>query len=650
VPDVLHAMTAPAMAASPPAAVPRRAWPRGARILAILGVAWAAVAALDPVLALPAWPAVVMAVASAIWARRLRQADPVALACALLAVVYAIDAQVTPNLGADSRSYFVFLPSALRGHGVDFGEAFAELGMRDLPADSPVRRGMHPIGPALVWSPFYLLAHLYVLAGRALGRSAYAADGFAAPYLRAPGLGTGLAVVAGLLALWSVLRTRHDRGVALVTAAAIALGTSLPYYVVVQPMMAHGVVFAAAAGMLWAWVAAEREPTRGRWALLGALFGLLVLVRWQALVAGVLVAALGARDLRRQRIQAAHLVACLLAALAVFAPQLAVWKAQHGRWITMPQGTGYVDWTSPHLVDALISADRGLFSWTPLALLGVLGLVLGLRRDGLLAGAGLAVVALTTWINGGVRDWAGSDAFGARRFDLVLPLLAVGLARVVEATARTAARRPLLVPAGLVAALVAWNLGLLRLHARGSFTEAAPLEEVAAGEAGLLRRGTARVMGGLFGARGRNLAYRFFVGEYFYENANLGGTIAVGGDDAHWLGQGWSSPRWHEGGPRFRWALYPRACVVVPLASPFTLRAVLTARVPRRLETQELVVLANGTTVGSARLGPDWSDAPFTLPAAALVAGENQVCFQFSRAWGEEGQQVGAQVSRVQLP
>ncbi len=62
------------------------------------------------------------------------------------------------------------------------------------------------------------------------------------------------------------------------------------------------------------------------------------------------------------------------------------------------------------------------------------------------------------------------------------------------------------------------------------------------------------------------------------------------------------------------------------------------------------VVLANGTTVGSARLGPDWSDAPFTLPAAALVAGENQVCFQFSRAWGEEGQQVGAQVSRVQLP
>jgi hypothetical protein len=316
----------------------------------------------------------------------------------------------------------------------------------------------------------------------------------------------------------------------------------------------------------------------------------------------------------------------------------------------MPQGSGYVDWTSPHLLDVVLSADRGLFSWTPLAALGVLGLVLGLRREALLAGAALAVVALTAWVNGGVRDWAGSDAFGARRFDLVLPWLAVGLAHVIEATARMAARRPLLVPALLAAALVAWNLGLLRLHARGTFTEAAPLADVAAGEAGLLRRGATRALGRLFGARGRSLAYRFFVGEYFYVNANLGGTIAVGGDDARWLGEGWSPPRWHEGGPRFRWALYPRACVLVPLSSPFRLDAILTARVPRRLETQELTVLANGTTVGSGRLGPDWTDVRFTLPAAALVAGENQVCFQFSRAWGEEGQQVGAQVSRVQLP
>jgi hypothetical protein len=173
---------------------------------------------------------------------------------------------------------------------------------------------------------------------------------------------------------------------------------------------------------------------------------------------------------------------------------------------------------------------------------------------------------------------------------------------------------------------------------------------VATAEAGLVRHGADRVLGTLLGSRGRDLAYRFFVGEYFYVNTNPGGTIAVGGDDARYLGEGWSGPRWHEGGPRFRWARFPRACVVVPLSGPATLSAVLTARVPRRLESQTFTVTANGTAVGAGRLGPDWSDVPFTLSAAALVAGENQVCFQFARGWGEEGEQVGAQVSRVQLP
>jgi hypothetical protein len=621
-----------------------------ARVAGALGALWCALAVLDPAAALPAWPGLVVSLAAVVWARQDREGRRWTILFALLGAVYTIAAGVRPSLGADSRSYFVFLPSLLRGHGLDFTEVFADWGLRDLGRDSWLRRGVHPLGPALVWSPFYLAAHAYVLLTRVLGRADYAADGISAPYVRATVLGTGLVVVLGLMALFDALRARHGRDVGVLAVAAVVLASPLPFYVVVQPAMAHGLVFGAAALLLAAWVAAEREPTRSRWAATGAALGFLVLLRWQAVVAGVLPAALALRDLRRGRIGAAHAGLAAGAAALVFAPQLAAWKAQYGRWITMPQGAGYVDWTSPHLLDVLLSADRGLFPWTPVAAIGVLGLVLALRRDTLLAGAGLAVVALTAWVNGGVRDWTGNDAFGARRFDLALPLLAMGIAVVAERTGRAVARHPLLAPAAVAAVLAAWNLGLMRLHARGAFGEAAPLERVAGAQAGLVRHGVSRVLGALFGAPGRNLAYRALVGEYFYENANPGGTIAVGGDDARYLGEGWSPPRWHEGGPRFRWALYPRACVVVPLARPFTLPAVLTARVPRRLATQQLTVVANGTTVGAGRLGPEWSDVPFTLPAAALVAGENEVCFEFQRAWGEEGQQVGAQVSRVQLP
>ena len=601
---------------------------------------------LDPAAGLPPWPGLVAAAGAALWTHR-RGGDSWTLFFALLSAVYAIDARVMPNLGADSRSYFVWLPSLLRGHGVDFGDAFEALGLGELPADSPVRRGLHPVGPAILWSPFYLLAHLYVLAGRALGRTAYAADGVSAPYLHAATLGTGAVAVAGAMALFRTLRTRHDGGVSATAIAGVTLASSVPFYLAVQPAMAHAIVFGLAAVFLWTWVWTEREPSPRHWAFLGAALGLLVLTRWQAAVMAVLPAALAIRE--RARGARGPLLAAGVA-LLVLVPQPLAWHAQHGRWLTMPQGPGYVDWSSPHLLDVLLSADRGLFAWTPVAALGALGLFAGWRRWRLLAAGGLVVLALTAWVNGGVSDWAGSDAFGARRFDLVLPLLAVGLAVVVEATRALAARRPLVIPAAVLAALAAWNLGLMRLHARGAFPETAPLEAVAAAEARLLRHAAERTLGAVMGARGRDLAYRFFVGEYFYVNANLGGTLAIGGDDARYLGEGWSGPRWHEGGPRFRWALFPRACVRIPLAGPTTLAATMSARVPRRFETQAFSVIVNGAPVGSGRLGPEWSDVPFTLPAAALVPGENEVCFQFERGWGEDGQQVGAQVARVQLP
>ncbi len=614
-----------------------------------LGALWSALALLDPALGLPSWPGVAAALVALVRQRRARPRDPWTAFFALLSAVYLVQAAVDGNLGADSRGYFVWLPWLLRGGGGDLGHTLEALGQVELPASSPLRLGLHPVGPAILWSPFYLAAHVYVLAGRALGRTVYAADGVATPYLRAAALGTGLVATAGALALLRALRTRHEAPAAALAVGAIALGSSLPYYVAIQPLMAHGIVFGLAALLVWAWVETERAPAVRRWAILGALFGLLVLARWQALVAAVLPVALAVRDLRQGRGAQGPLVAAATA-LAAFLPQSLVWHAWHGRWITMPQGAGYVSWSSPHLLDVLVSADRGLFSWTPVAAVGVLGLVGGARRWGLLAASSLAAVALTAWVNGGVSDWAGSDAFGARRFDLVLPLLAIGVAVAVEGAAALVARRPMLAPAALLALLAAWNLGLLRLHARGAFPEAAPLEDLAAAQARLLRHAAERTLGALLGARGRDLAYRFFVGQYFYVNANPGGTIAVGSDDARYLGEGWSGPRWHEGGPRFRWALYPRACILVPLAGPSTLPATVQARVPRRLEAQAFTVTVNGAVTGTGRLGPEWQDVPFSLPASALVRGENVVCFQFERGWGEEGQQVGAQVARIQLP
>ena len=87
--------------------------------------------------------------------------------------------------------------------------------------------------------------------------------------------------------------------------------------------------------------------------------------------------------------------------------------------------------------------------------LGFVGLVIGvsgLRRSRLLYGASLLVFVATTWVNGSVPeyDWAAGDAFGARRFSLVVPLMALGLGAFLEAAARVLVRRPLLVPTAVL--------------------------------------------------------------------------------------------------------------------------------------------------------------------------------------------------------
>ena len=62
------------------------------------------------------------------------------------------------------------------------------------------------VGPAILWSPFLLLAHGGVLLARALG-STVAADGYSAPYRLGMALGTAFYAFLGLWLAFRLART-----------------------------------------------------------------------------------------------------------------------------------------------------------------------------------------------------------------------------------------------------------------------------------------------------------------------------------------------------------------------------------------------------------------------------------------------------------
>ncbi len=617
-------------------------------LLAFAGLAWVAVSVLDPFR--PSgryWGLLLVLSALGIQLFRKRHAAPYVFA-SVLAAAWSASAGTLIEFRGDSFAYFAHLRSASFDFDLDFRNEWQEFRGED--GETRGRRvSVFSAGPAVVWSPFYLAAHLYVQLDRAFGRGLYERDGFSLPYRRATALGTVAVVVLGYSLLFTTLARIRGPAVAALATGGAVLASPVLYYTIHVPAMSHGIASGLAAAFLWAWDRARLEPSLRAWNVLGGLLGLLAACRWQAAVYVVLAALLAAEGLARKRIPPIWLASATAAAFLAFTPQLIAWYTFFGRFFVLPQGRGFLDLTSAHWLDTLVSADHGFFNWTPLMLLGLLGLVAGLRDSFMLHAGGLLVFALTVWVNGSVPafDWAAGDAFGARRYSEIVPLMVIGLGFLLESSTRALKRWPLLAPASAIAALVVWNLGFVSHFRARKYPDAAPLERLAKDQARLLQESAADVLGAVSGDEGRALAYKIFTAEYFYSGLNPSGTIVLRSEE-RFLRRGWHTGSRRTARRTYRRALYPEACVAIPLDARFPLRVSITARAPDGLEDQTLALAVNERVIGSAPLPIEWSELPFLVPEDDLVRGENAFCLRFTKSLGEPP--VAALVEKVQLP
>jgi hypothetical protein len=381
---------------------------------------------------------------------------------------------VTPRIrGADEIQYYSHLRSLVFDGDLDFENeyrwfvaqdpqglaAFEEtfLERREPLTGRPIN--FTPIGCALLWSPFYLLAHVFVLTARALGVSV-AADGFSRPYQAAACYASALYGFSGLLLLHAVLRRRFADTAATWAVAAIWLASPLVYYMTLAPGFSHANSVFAVALLLWSSLRAREQPTHARFVLVGLAVGLCGLIREQdalflAIPAGLLVW----DALRARRPERALLALGLIgvAAAALFALQLPVYQALNGRFRPTTLVTRKLSLSSPHFLDVLVDPEHGLFLWSPLLALAAAGLVYeAWRRREALAGVLLLALLLQVWINGAVLSWHQAGAFGSRRFVASTAMFAFGLAALLEAFS---GRRALLAASLLL--FVWWNVSLM---------------------------------------------------------------------------------------------------------------------------------------------------------------------------------------------
>lgn len=385
---------------------------------------------------------------------------------------------LTPRIrGADEIEYFSYLPSVVFDRDLAFGNEYQRFyaadpeGLAGFKGTFLERRepdtGRHinfaPLGTALLWSPFFLLAHAGVLAARSLGATV-AADGFSLPYLIAVAVGSWAYATAGLVLAHDLLRRQGvDDRVAAAAVIAVGWGTPTLYYMTLGPGFSHAVSLFVVAAILWATFRTPAgEASLAQCAVFGVLGGLAALVREQdALVLMVPLGwlAIGAARTGRGAAAVLRMAVVVLAAMVTFVPQLVAYKAINGAYGPSRLVTRKMEWTSPHFLEVLFAPAHGLFAWSPVLLVAAIGLVVAVaRRKDAVSALLLVTFLLQVWINGAVESWTQAGAFGSRRFVGLTVVFAWGLGAVFQGAWPRLGTRGTLVA---VALAVWWNVSLM---------------------------------------------------------------------------------------------------------------------------------------------------------------------------------------------
>jgi hypothetical protein len=579
------------------------------------------------------------------------------VACALLFALtpgLAWQLRLGARLQSDGFYYFAHLRSLWFDGDQDLANDYRLLGMASkahlfVPTPTGHAQSAWTIGPSLAWGPFFavgdVVAHRLAASGREV-----AVDGTSFPYRQAvcvAGLVWGL---VGLYASFRLGRLVVPPAWAAFGVTLVGGGSFLLWYLVKEPSMTHAPSMASVALFAWAWYSTAGRRRTWQWAALGLVAGIAGTIRWQNVLFALLpacewiaTAVRAARAGERQPL-ARHVgdgLAFTLGGVIGFVPQMLAWKAIYGSYVAVSPIGPQIRWWAPHVGDILWSSRNGLFSTGPVVYAGAAGLLLLAWRAPAFGVPALVACAAMTYFNASIQDWWGSASFGMRRFDGILPLVAVGVGAIGQAASRAVAARPQVAVGVAGLSLAAWNLTFMDAALSGvvKLEEPVPFEALAGRQASTLERWLghpfsypANLVFAIANGRSPSEYDTMWVSRFLGDPAQPYGRVDLGGADATWLGEGWYDPE-KDGTSSFRWA-GARATLAIALDHAAPLRVTVRAR-PYSYPgapPQALSLVVNGRSYGPVPAVDGWNVVTLDVPAEAWRTGVNDVVLVFSRA------------------
>ncbi len=369
-------------------------------------------------------------------------------------------------IGSDGLGYYAHLRSLLVDGDLQFANEFLEYNPLGHGVPNPYLStatghvpNKYSIGPALLWLPFFVVAHTLTILANQLGVT-LEPDGYSLLYQFFIGFGSIIYGLAGLVLIYKITIRFFHNNEAFLATSLVALSTNVIYYLSNEPTMSHSMSMFAVSLFAFIWVKDIDNRQKGGMVLLGLAAGLMILIRPQNALFLVLLVLewfgffkIDSNYTSRFGKQMIEISVFGVTLLFMLIPQFAVWKILYGHFLYYSyEGEGF-NFTNPHLLDSLFSARHGLISWTPIILFALIGAFLFLSKQAKLGLALIVAFILQWYLNSAWHSWWFGHSFGGRAYINCSFIFVIGIAMLLTTSKKWA------VPIRfLVVILVGWNL------------------------------------------------------------------------------------------------------------------------------------------------------------------------------------------------
>ena len=347
---------------------------------------------------------------------------------------------------ADAKGYYAYLPAVFIYHDLNFGffdqierTTYSNPNLYyDYRMDiSHKMIDRYYAGTAVCLLPFFLAGHSITLL------TGLPADGYSYYYMLMVHIGALFYFLLGLLGLRRLLRTYQvtEKNIALVLAAMV-FGTNLFYYVVTEFGMSHLYSFTAIT-WLCVTIRAYFSGYKIKYLVYSALLlGMITLIRPVNLLVVLAIPFLASDtdsliiEIRNLFSKSWVLILAITSFIVVVSIQLVIYKISTGSFFVDSYQQFGFNFLKPEIINFLFSYRKGMFVYTPLLLLSLVGFVYLFRSSRyqfytLLGFLSIVIYVLSSWFM-----WFYGGSFSQRVMIEFYPffsiLLAIAMQKIVN--------------------------------------------------------------------------------------------------------------------------------------------------------------------------------------------------------------------------